>query len=120
MATRRDSIERHLPLTAASFHVLLALADEPRHGYAIMQEVEERTGGRVRLGPGTLYGVIKRLRESELIAEDLGGAGDADDRRRVYRLTRLGRDVVEAEAGRLSALVDAARAKSVLPARGRA
>lgn len=111
------AVDRLLPLTPAYFHVLLALADAPRHGYAIMQEVEERTGGRVRLGPGTLYGAIKRLRETALIEEGDGEA-DGDDRRRVYHLTTLGRKVARAEAVRLEALVDAARAKSVLPMGG--
>lgn len=118
MSLHREDIERLLPLTPAAFHVLLALADAPRHGYAIMQEVEERTGGRVRLGPGTLYGAVKRLRETKLIAEEDDAA--TGDRRRVYRLTALGRAVAEAEAARLASLVDSARAKAVLPARGHA
>ena len=119
MPEPRDPVERLLPLTPAFFHVLLAVADEPRHGYAIMQEVEERTGGRVRLGPGTLYGAIKRLRETALIEEGPDPEG-GDDRRRVYHMTALGREVARAEATRLEALVDAARAKAVLPSGWRA
>lgn len=101
-----------LPLTPAVFHILLALAEGERHGYAVMQEVEERTGGVVRMGPGTLYGSLKRMMASGLIQ----GAGDEDaERRRHYALTKLGRAVLQAEAQRLETLVDAARARRVLP-----
>ena len=104
--------ESHLPLTPAVFHILLALAEGERHGYAVMQEVEERTGGVVRMGPGTLYGSLKRMMISGLIQS----AGEEDgERRRHYSLTKLGRSVLLAEAQRLEALVDAARARRVLP-----
>jgi DNA-binding PadR family transcriptional regulator len=104
--------ESHLPLTPAVFHILLALAEEARHGYSVMQEVEARTGGVVRMGPGTLYGSLKRMMVSGLIES----AGDEDgERRRHYGLTKLGRAVLQAEAERLEALVDAARARRVLP-----
>jgi DNA-binding PadR family transcriptional regulator len=99
-----------LPLTEAAFHVLLALADGPKHGYLILKDVEERTNGDVRLSTGTLYGLIKRFLDDELIVET---AGD-DERRRPYKLTALGRDVAEAEAVRLERLVRAARGVRLL------
>ena len=106
-----------LPLTPAVFHILLALAEGERHGYAVMQEVEARTGGIVRMGPGTLYGSLKRMIASGLIQS----AGDEDgERRRHYMLTKLGRAVLQAEAERLESLVDAARARRVLPGTRRA
>lgn len=109
---KQPDAESLLPLTPAVFHILLALAEGERHGYAVMQEVEARTGGIVRMGPGTLYGSLKRMIASGLIQ----AAGDEDgDRRRHYTLTRLGRAVLQAEAERLESLVDAARARRVLP-----
>ena len=109
-----------LPLTPAALNVLLALADGERHGYGIMLEVRERTGGRVRLGPGTLYGAIKRLKEGGVIEEsgqtpDPGEAPD-DERRRYYRLTGFGGEVLAAEVERLDGLVRAARRKGAFPA----
>ena len=105
-----------LPLTPAVFHILLALADGEKHGYAIMQEVAVLTGGDLKLGPGTLYGAIKRLLADGWIAEsDKRPAPELDDeRRRYYRLTDLGGRVVRAEAARLSRLVDAARSKRLV------
>lgn len=108
-----------LPLSEAVFQVLLALADEDRHGYGIMREVEARTGGRVRLGPGTLYGAIKRLRRQGLVAEVGAEEGD-DERRRYYRLTPFGRKVASSEARRLERLVEGARQKRLLSAGGAA
>jgi DNA-binding PadR family transcriptional regulator len=108
--------EELLPLSPAVFHVLLALADAERHGYGIIKEVEARTEGRVRLGPGTLYGSIKRMLEQGLV-EESGERPDAaldDERRRYYRLTDFGRSVATAEAERLSGLVRVARAKQLL------
>jgi DNA-binding PadR family transcriptional regulator len=102
------------PLTPAAFHVLLALADGPKHGYLILKEVEERTGGDVRLSTGTLYGLIKRFLDEEVI-EELAAEEEGGDRRRPYRLTRRGRDLAAAEARRLQQLVDAARAARLLP-----
>ena len=87
-----------LPLSPAVFHILLSLADADRHGYAIMQEVEERTMGAVRLGPGTLYGAIRRLRTDGLIEELEGDGSAGDERRRYYHLTGLGRKVARLEA----------------------
>ena len=108
--------DAHLPLTPASFHILLALADGEKHGYAIMQEVAALTGGQLKLGPGTLYGAIKRLLADDWIAEsDERPAPELDDeRRRYYRLTDLGQRVVRAEAARLARLVDAARSKKLV------
>ena len=104
-----------LPLTPAIAHILLALADQDRHGYAIMQEVERITDGAARMGPGTLYGTIKRMLASGLIEEaDERPDPDLDDeRRRYYRATPLGRDVLAAETARMTDLVNAARAKRV-------
>src|SRR5690606_38176690 len=103
--------EAMLPLSAQVYHILLALAAGARHGYAIMQEVEERTDGRVKLGAGTLYGAIKRLRKQGLIEERGGGRGAADARRRTYALTTRGRAVAVAETRRMERLVEAARLK---------
>ena len=105
-----------LPLTPAVLHILLALADGERHGYGIMREVEDRTGGEVRLGPGTLYGAIKRMLADGLV-EESGERPDPkmdDQRRRYYRITDLGRRVAGAEAERLAGLVNTAREKKLL------
>jgi DNA-binding PadR family transcriptional regulator len=102
-----------LPLKPHWFYVLLSLADQQQHGYGIMQEVLERTDGKVRLWPATLYGTLKRLIDEELIEEsDDRPAAELDDaRRRYYRLTRLGRRVLAAESERLEDLVRVVRAK---------
>jgi DNA-binding PadR family transcriptional regulator len=94
-----------LPLTPALFHVLLSLADGDKHGYAILKEVESRTGGEVVLSTGTLYGIIKRLLADGLIRQ---AASLSDARRTAYRLTPFGRRVALAEAARLRTLVAAA------------
>ena len=108
--------ENYLPLTPAVFHILLALSDGEKHGYAIMRVVEETTQGRMVLGPGTLYGAIKRLLRSGLIVEsDYRPDPVIDDsRRRYYRLTDLGREVLIAESERLADLVEYARRKDLL------
>jgi DNA-binding PadR family transcriptional regulator len=112
---------RLLPLSESVFQILLALADEARHGYGILQEVEARTGGRVRLGPGTLYGAIKRLCEQGVLEEVAEGReGDGEERRRYYALTAFGREVARAEATRLERLLEAARGKRLLPQEGAA
>lgn len=105
-----------LPLTPAVFNILLALADGEKHGYAIMLEVEENTDGQVKMGPGTLYGSIKRMLAAGLISEsDERPDEDLDDqRRRYYCLTGLGQRVLAAEAERLAGQVAVARAKQVL------
>lgn len=96
-----DPLE-HVPLSQAEFQILLSVSAEPRHGYAIMQEVEERCGPLALLGPGTLYGAIKRLRRARLIEEvDTSGSS----RRRPYRITEMGRRVARAEAERHKTLV---------------
>jgi DNA-binding PadR family transcriptional regulator len=110
----RDPLEC-LPLTPALFHVLLSLADGEKHGYAILKEVEERTGGAVSLSTGTLYGIVKRLLADGMIRDSAAGS---DDRRRAYRLTAFGRRVALAEAGRLRDLVLSARAKKLLASLG--
>ena len=109
-----------LPLSPAVLHILLALADEERHGYGIMREVEGRTGGRTKLGPGTLYGSIKRMLADGLIEESDERPDPAmdDQRRRYYRITDFGRRVAGAEAERLSGLVETARARKLLRGRG--
>ncbi len=103
-------------MTPAVLNILLALADRERHGYGIMREVEGRSGGEVRLGPGTLYGSIKRMLTDGLIEEsDERPDPEMDDqRRRYYRTTDFGRRVAGAEAERLASLVDTAREKKLL------
>lgn len=112
MATASRDPSDLLPLTPAMFHLLLALAGEDRHGYAIIKDVEARTSGAVRLSAGTLYGLIKRLLADGLIEESRRRppAEDDDGRRRYYRLTAFGRKVLVAEVERLERAVDLARA----------
>ena len=116
MALNQTSAERMLPLTPAVFHVLLALVEGERHGYAIMQEVDESTQGQINMGPGTLYGTIKRLLEAQLIEEsDRRPDPELDDeRRRYYRLSGLGQQVVKAEALRYEQLAKLAHRKRLL------
>lgn len=101
----RSEVDRHLPLSQAHFHVLVALSAGELHGYAIMQLVEESSGGVVRMGPATLYGSLKRLVEAGLVEETDRRPADDDQRRRYYRLTGVGRRVCVAEADRLAELV---------------
>ena len=104
------------PLPAAAFQILLALAGEDLHGYGIMRQVAEQTGGRMRLGPGTLYSSIQSLLEAGLI-EELGAREDArlgQERRRYYRLSAAGRKLARAEADRLADLLRVARSKKIL------
>lgn len=108
-------LPRLLPLPSAVFHILIALADGDRHGYAIMQDVAERTGGKLRLSPGTLYGSIKKMLEQGWIEEVRAKSSGDDERRRYYRLTKLGRRIAEAEASRLADLLKQARAYGLLP-----
>src|SRR3954465_8084224 len=105
------SPEDLLPLTPPVFHILLALADEERHGYGIMQDVARQTDDALQLGPGTLYGCLKRMLAAKLVEEsDERPDPELDDqRRRYYRMTPLGRQVVHAEAKRLSDAVMAAQ-----------
>ena len=125
---RRGDPEELLPLTPVALNILLALADEERHGYGIGLEVRERTGGKMRLGPGTLYGSIKRMVDGGLIEEseerpeeetDDGSRGYDAERRRYYRLTGFGERVLAAELSRLEGVVRTARMKGVFPDSGR-
>ena len=104
------------PLPSAAFHILLALAGEDLHGYAIMRQVEQQTCGRMRLGPGTLYGSLQTLLEAKLIGEvDAGsGADDSSERRRYYRLTSAGLKLVRSEVEGLAQTLRIARAKRIL------
>ncbi|MBZ5602925.1 MAG: PadR family transcriptional regulator [Acidobacteriia bacterium] len=100
-----------LPLPPATFHILLSLADEDRHGYAIIQDVALRTGGELKLSPATLYRSIQRMLEQGLILEprDRPSPEDDDERRRYYRITPFGKSVARAETRRLTQLVKFAR-----------
>ena len=121
MTPRRDP-QSQLPLTPVVVHILIALSDGERHGYAIAQEIEATTQGQIRMGPGTLYGSIQRMLSSDLIEEAAARrrASDADDeRRRYYRMTTFGRRVLDAELERLNAVVRLARQKH-LPGGARA
>jgi DNA-binding PadR family transcriptional regulator len=110
---------RQLPISPPEFQILLALADGEKHGYGIMQEVHTRTEGRTRLGPGTLYGAIKRMLGDSLIKEtdERPDPRLDDQRRRYYRLTDAGRRLAVAEAERLAELVRVAHAKRLLTGR---
>ena len=105
-----------LPLTAVVLHILLALTDGERHGYAISQDVESATDGQVRMGPGTLYGSIQRMLATSLIEEapQRSRAADNDERRRYYRMTAFGRRVLELELQRLAQIVHVARRKRLV------
>jgi DNA-binding PadR family transcriptional regulator len=111
-----DDAQRFLPLNTQWFHIMLSLAGEEQHGYGIRREVFDRTAGKVRLWPAALYGSLKRLIEAELIEESDGRpAPELDDaRRRYYRLTALGRRVLDAECGRLQELVRTIRLKNAM------
>jgi DNA-binding PadR family transcriptional regulator len=110
-------IDDLLPLPPATLHILMALADDDRHGYAIIQSVLEHTEGRVRLGPGTLYRSIQRMLDEGLIVEidERPAPEDDDERRRYYRITAFGRSVARAEARRLTDLVKLARTCGFAP-----
>ena len=110
----------HLPLSPAVFHILLALAEGPRHGYAVMRDIDSRTDGVVRIGPGMLYGSIKWLLADGFIEETDAPRGEAAkdaERRRYYALTTDGRKLLRAEANRLESALDLARARWILPSR---
>ena len=115
----REEVEALLPLPLATFHILLALCDDDRHGYAIMQEVARRTGGELRLSAGTLYRSIQRMLEQGLLEErrERPAPEQDDERRRYYRITSFGSAVARAEAERLNALVRLARAVGLAPGR---
>jgi DNA-binding PadR family transcriptional regulator len=115
LMTRNKDVESFLPMTPAMFHVLIALADGEKHGYAILKEVARRTEGQVRLSAGTLYGNLARLESAGLIVEsdERPAIGLDDERRRYYRLTDFGREVAIAEAERMDAALSQARAKKL-------
>ena len=117
MKTDDPRPESLLPLPQATLHILMALSEEDRHGYAILQEVAERTRGAVRLGPGTLYRSIQRMLEQGLLVETSGRPApeEDDERRRYYRITPFGNAVARAETRRLSELVRLARASGFVP-----
>ena|SRR5687767_5947306 len=116
----RKDPEDWLPLSPAVFHILLALADGEMHGYAVMREVERSTSGTVRMGPGTLYGTIKKLLADELVeeAEERPDPEMDDERRRYYKLTGLGARVLNSELSRLRAILRSASGKKFVRAGG--
>ncbi len=115
--SEKESIDALLPLQPASFHILLSLADEDRHGYAIIQDIARRTNGEIRLSAGTLYRSIQRMQEEGLIVETKTRPApeEDDERRRYYRITPLGKAVAQAEVRRLQGLVKMARSCGVVP-----
>lgn len=115
MTARLRRSDDELPLSPPVLYVLLALADADRHGYAIMQEVEQRTGGKIRLLPGSLYATIKRMLAAGLVCEaERAPAEDEDPRRRYYGITERGRTVAAAELERMATLIDLGAAKQLL------
>lgn len=106
-----------LPLTPGMFHVLIALADGEKHGYAIIKEVARRTDGAIRLSAGTLYTLIRRFVQEGVIVEsdERPDASLDDERRRYYRITDFGRNVAQAEAARMESTLSMARAKNLIP-----
>jgi DNA-binding PadR family transcriptional regulator len=117
MAHDRPDPDAFLPLPLATFHILMALAEDDRHGYGIIQDVAARTGGALRLSAGTLYRSIQRMLEDGLIVEarERPAPADDDERRRYYRIAPLGAAVARAETARLSGLVKLARAAGLAP-----
>src|SRR5690349_12447329 len=120
MPDKPRSVDSLLPLKPKVLHILLALADGPRHGYSIMQEVTDRTDGQVRVWPGAMYGTPRELEDLEWTAESETRPSDDDERRRYLALTPLGKRVLGGEVRRLEAIVDHARASRALRKLGRA
>ena len=120
MSDRPRSVDRLLPLKPKVLHILLALADGPRHGYCIMQEVAARTDGQVRVWPAAMYGALRELEDLDWIVESEKRPSDDDERRRYFVLTPLGTRVLSGEVRRLEAIVDHARASRALRKPGRA
>ncbi len=117
--TERDEIDDLLPLPSATFHILLAVSDQDRHGYAIIQDVAARTGGALKLSAGTLYRSIQRMLEQGLLVEtrERPDPDEDDERRRYYRITPFGTAVARAEMRRLAELIRMARARGLAPAK---
>ena len=117
MTAREPSVDDLLPLQPATFHILMALADEDRHGYAIIQEIAARTDGAIKMSAGTLYRSLQRMLEQGVIeeTEDRPAPDEDDERRRYYRITTFGETVARAEARRLQDLVRLARASGFTP-----
>ncbi|HEY2746165.1 MAG TPA: helix-turn-helix transcriptional regulator [Polyangia bacterium] len=118
--TREQDPKYELPLQPVTFHILLALAEGDRHGYAIIQQVLAATGGQLRIPAGSLYRSIQRMLERDLIAEvrTRPAVGEDDERRRYYRITLFGRLVAQAETHRLANLVRLARASGLVTSKG--
>jgi DNA-binding PadR family transcriptional regulator len=114
MTTNRSTGPRAL-MSPAALHILMALAEGERHGYAVKQEIEERTGGELVLGPGTLYEAIHRMLRDGMVEEATDLSQDADGRRKYYRITASGRREMEAELQRLDRLVQDARSRRLIP-----
>ena len=119
MAYSRSDVDALLPLPAATFHILIALAHEDRHGYAIILDVAKRSGGELRLSAGTLYRSIQRMLEQGLLVEtrDRPAPEDDDERRRYYRITPFGAATARAETQRMAGLVRMARGQGFVPVR---
>ena len=120
MTDRPRHVDHLLPLKPKVLHILLALADGPRHGYAIMQEVATRTDGRIRVWPAAMYGTLRELEDLDWIAESEHRPSDDDERRRYFALTPFGTRVLSAEVRRLESIVGHARASRALRVSGRA
>lgn len=114
MSDRPRSVDHLLPLKPKVLHILLALADGPRHGYHIMQEVAARSDGQVRIWPAAMYTTLRELEELDLIVESHTRPSDDDERRRYFTLTTLGKRVLSGEVRRLEAIVSHARASRAL------
>ena len=117
MAAPEPSVDDLLPLQPATFHILMALAEEDRHGYAIIQDIAVRTDGAIKLSAGTLYRSLQRMLDDGLIeeTEDRPAPDEDDERRRYYRITKFGQTVARAETSRLQDLVRLARASGFVP-----
>lgn len=117
MTGKRSDVDALLPLPEATFYILMALAEDDRHGYGIIQDVATRTGGKMKLGAGTLYRSIQRMLEQGLIREsrERPPPEEDDDRRRYYRITPFGLSVASAELARLTRLVKLAKARGLVP-----
>jgi DNA-binding PadR family transcriptional regulator len=114
MPDRPRSVDRLLPLKPKVLHILLSLADGPRHGYSIMQEIAERSEGQVRVWPAAMYGTLRELEKLDLIAESEKRPSDDDERRRYFVLTPLGKRVLNAEVRRLETIIGHARASRAM------